>query len=289
MASEIYKKRTGKGFKITEEIVLKEEMYEEEDDLPRQYQALADHLHTSSAHGDYQLGANLAKQMTIASLAYQQEVDRIFAEEFPGIAQMSQTGSYHQRLPQPAADALLQQIRISPSPPSPSSHLSPFRDTLSAPLLTPSSGSSGSTDTTVSHPALALTQTQTTCGTPQTVAELHLHQSTLDHPPASVTSTLTAELPVETKLPAVVDTLGPNRTDLFKQPLKVETTPNHFAETAPAFEKEADSPTLGLESYFNASLQPARKHLAVPLLSSTIGTPGGGTGDTLDLWVDTDQ
>lgn len=32
MASDIHRKRTGKGFKITEEIVQKEEMYEEEDD-----------------------------------------------------------------------------------------------------------------------------------------------------------------------------------------------------------------------------------------------------------------
>jgi hypothetical protein len=41
-ASDIHRKRTGKGFKITEEIVLKEEMYEEEDDdLIRAYRTMA--------------------------------------------------------------------------------------------------------------------------------------------------------------------------------------------------------------------------------------------------------
>ncbi|KAK7745876.1 hypothetical protein SLS53_002594 [Cytospora paraplurivora] len=39
-ASQIHKDRTGKALKVTEEIVLKEEMYEEEDDLPARYQAL---------------------------------------------------------------------------------------------------------------------------------------------------------------------------------------------------------------------------------------------------------
>lgn len=40
MASQIHKERTGKGLKISEEIVLKEEMYEEEDDLPSAYRIL---------------------------------------------------------------------------------------------------------------------------------------------------------------------------------------------------------------------------------------------------------
>lgn len=37
MASKIHKERTGKGLKISEEIVSKEEMYEEEDDIPSFY------------------------------------------------------------------------------------------------------------------------------------------------------------------------------------------------------------------------------------------------------------
>ena len=39
-ASEIHKQRTGKALKVSEQIVLNEEMYEEEDDLPARYSAL---------------------------------------------------------------------------------------------------------------------------------------------------------------------------------------------------------------------------------------------------------
>jgi hypothetical protein len=48
-ASEIHKKRTGRALRVTEQDVINEEMYEEEDDdLPTQYQRLNAHLHTSS-------------------------------------------------------------------------------------------------------------------------------------------------------------------------------------------------------------------------------------------------
>ncbi|CAG5179596.1 uncharacterized protein ALTATR162_LOCUS9365 [Alternaria atra] len=48
-ASEIHKKRTGRALRVTEQDVINEEMYEEEDDdLPTQYQRLNAHLHTTS-------------------------------------------------------------------------------------------------------------------------------------------------------------------------------------------------------------------------------------------------
>ncbi|KAK3385067.1 hypothetical protein B0H63DRAFT_178542 [Podospora didyma] len=91
MASEIHKKRTGKGFKISEEIVMKEEMYEEEDDdLPRHYRMLAHNMHTSSADMNHRLNAYLTNRVAMASLAHQANINRMFAEEFPNVPQVSQ-------------------------------------------------------------------------------------------------------------------------------------------------------------------------------------------------------
>lgn len=48
-ASAIHKQRTGRGLRVTEQDVLNEEMYEEEDDdLPTQYRRLAAHINTES-------------------------------------------------------------------------------------------------------------------------------------------------------------------------------------------------------------------------------------------------
>ncbi|KAK8143186.1 hypothetical protein G3M48_007589 [Beauveria asiatica] len=56
MASDIHKRRTGKSFRITEDIVMKEEMYEEEDDdLPRSYRVLGANMQTPSTDLNYRL------------------------------------------------------------------------------------------------------------------------------------------------------------------------------------------------------------------------------------------
>ncbi|KAK5662567.1 hypothetical protein OQA88_8480 [Cercophora sp. LCS_1] len=90
MASEIHKKRTGKGFKITEEIVRKEEMYEEEDDeLPRHYRALTAHLHTSSPTMNHRANAFVTSQIAAATLAREIEINRQFAEQFPNVPSVS--------------------------------------------------------------------------------------------------------------------------------------------------------------------------------------------------------
>ena len=60
-ASEIHKRRTGKALKITEQDVVNEEMYEEEDDdLPPAYRNLNTHLQTGSSGFDARLQAYLA-------------------------------------------------------------------------------------------------------------------------------------------------------------------------------------------------------------------------------------
>ena len=84
MASEIHRRRTGRGLKVTEEIVVKEEMYEEEeDDLPRQYKYLTAHLQTNSPAMNNRVNAYITTQAAMATMARYNEVNRLFSESFP--------------------------------------------------------------------------------------------------------------------------------------------------------------------------------------------------------------
>lgn len=93
MASDIHKKRTGKSFKITEEIVLKEEMYEEEDDdLPRSYRLLSSQMETPSRNTNDRLEAFLNNKLAMSTLLAQtneewrkNEINQLFAQSFPSI------------------------------------------------------------------------------------------------------------------------------------------------------------------------------------------------------------
>ena len=76
MASEIHKKRTGKAFRITEEIVMKEEMYEEEDDdFPRSYRLLKSNMQTSSAELNARVDAYLTNRVAMSQLLSSTETD----------------------------------------------------------------------------------------------------------------------------------------------------------------------------------------------------------------------
>ncbi|OAR02250.1 hypothetical protein LLEC1_06535 [Akanthomyces lecanii] len=91
MASEIHKRRTGKSFRITEQIVLKEEMYEEEDDdLPRSYRILGPHMQTSSPELNYRVQAFMQNKATMSAIVGRthdewrnNDVNRQFAALFP--------------------------------------------------------------------------------------------------------------------------------------------------------------------------------------------------------------
>ncbi|KAH8655703.1 hypothetical protein BX600DRAFT_72080 [Xylariales sp. PMI_506] len=73
MASAIHKKRTGRGFKVSEEVVQNEEMYEEEDDEPSmRYLAISGQFPPESAR------------------ARQLEIDNLFAKQFPYAPRLSQ-------------------------------------------------------------------------------------------------------------------------------------------------------------------------------------------------------
>jgi hypothetical protein len=68
-ASEIHKKRTGRALRVTEQDVINEEMYEEEDDdLPTQYQRLNAHLHTTSVMFNKKLHDYIATQHGVRNM-----------------------------------------------------------------------------------------------------------------------------------------------------------------------------------------------------------------------------
>lgn len=91
-ASQIHKERTGKALKVTEEIVLREEMYEEEDDLPARYQALMNNplfalSPRAEAYAITQMGMRDAMAARFSNgepSTRLDEVNRQFAQVFPG-------------------------------------------------------------------------------------------------------------------------------------------------------------------------------------------------------------
>ena len=82
-ASEIHKRRTGRSLRVTEQDVVNEEMYEEEDDdLPMQYRRLTAHLQTGSADFNRRLSAYLTNHVAMRS-ALDQAITNSYAQQYP--------------------------------------------------------------------------------------------------------------------------------------------------------------------------------------------------------------
>ncbi|KZM24978.1 uncharacterized protein EKO05_0009471 [Ascochyta rabiei] len=80
-ASEIHKKRTGRALRVTEQDVINEEMYEEEDDdLPTQYQRLNAHLHTTSVMFNKKLHDYIATQHGVRNMFMSQYQNQQFSQ-----------------------------------------------------------------------------------------------------------------------------------------------------------------------------------------------------------------
>lgn len=117
MASEIHKKRTGKSFRISEEIVQKEEMYEEEeDDFPRSYRLLGSHMQTASAEMNSKVEAYMSSRLAMSAYMSrmndswrENNINQMFAAAFPNLGQQAQhlgSGMFPEggpQSPQPAA------------------------------------------------------------------------------------------------------------------------------------------------------------------------------------------
>jgi hypothetical protein len=82
-ASEIHKKRTGRALRVTEQDVVNEEMYEEEDDdLPTQYQRLSAHLHTGSMSFNRRLHDYMATAAGVRNGFMQHYSPTFFQQQF---------------------------------------------------------------------------------------------------------------------------------------------------------------------------------------------------------------
>ncbi|KAL6721172.1 hypothetical protein ACLMJK_000274 [Lecanora helva] len=115
-ASEIHKRRTGRSLRVTEQDVVNEEMYEEEDDdLPMQYRRLTAHLQTGSADFNRRLSAYLTNHVAMRS-ALDQAITNSYAQQYPNAPQFVHNQNIY---PSPFIPQMSQQ-------PSPHSYGQPY-------------------------------------------------------------------------------------------------------------------------------------------------------------------
>lgn len=94
-ASEIHKRRTGRSLRVTEQDVVNEEMYEEEDDdLPMQYRRLTAHLQTGSADFNRRLSAYLTNHVAMRT-ALDQAITNSYAQQYPNAPQFAHNQSVY--------------------------------------------------------------------------------------------------------------------------------------------------------------------------------------------------
>jgi hypothetical protein len=125
-ASEIHKRRTGRSLRVTEQDVINEEMYEEEDDdLPMQYRRLTAHLQTGSADFNRRLAAYLTNQVAMRS-AMEQMVNTGYPAQYgnPQYPQTAQGMFQSPMLPPQMTQSPQQSYRATPYP---SPHQANFR------------------------------------------------------------------------------------------------------------------------------------------------------------------
>ncbi|RYP04779.1 hypothetical protein DL764_004232 [Monosporascus ibericus] len=220
MASEIHRRRTGRGLKVTEEIVLREEMYEEEeDDLPRQYKYLTAHLQTSSPDMNSRVNAYITTQAAMATMARYNEVNRLFSESFPTtqarqqqlnqsmyMAPFVNTGQFSPPLPDRGTS--------SPTSPPQVARSQSHRDSIDTRLSIVDSAAPTSKSTASSPPALSPSSSTTpeSRNTPyqtpaSAFASLQLDQQLAQQ--TSSSSIFTSELPNEVKQMANIDMSDP--------------------------------------------------------------------------------
>lgn len=313
-ASEIHRRRTGRGLKVSEEIVLKEEMYEEEeDDLPRHYKYLTAHLQTNSPDMNHRVNAYITTQAAMATMARYNEVNRLFSESFPTAM------SYQQQMNNSMYMAPLMNNegsfphRISTSGSSQSSPAtrthsvsSQFSRRDSAAIGSPEPNSA---DTTISSPPALTPASSTTDAagseskstpyqTPSAFPAFHLDPQLAQQSAGS--SIFTSELSNEVKMMANIDMndpmamhfmgddssayqmFGPYPGDSTTQEGNAKDNGDQIDET---FSPHEASVT---DDDFFASMGGSMDLLDVPVESYTrLGTPGGGTnGDAWESFVD---
>ncbi|OTA53902.1 hypothetical protein K449DRAFT_439849 [Hypoxylon sp. EC38] len=313
-ASEIHRRRTGRGLKVSEEIVLKEEMYEEEeDDLPRQYKYLTAHLQTNSNDMNHRVNAYITTQAAMATMARYNEVNRLFSESFPAAVayqqhlnnsaymaplmkndgnfshRMSMSGSSHGS-PATRTHSVSSQSQFgrrdstiveSPVPHSSATVMS------SPPALTPGSSTDAETSELKSTPYQ----------TPSAFSPLHLDPQLAQ--PSTSSSIFTSELPNEIKMMANIEMTDPMAIHFMgDNPSAYQMFGPYPGDTTTQEDPLNDKLDQGTETFspheapfqddsFLSSIDTSVNLLDVPTDSySRLGTPAGGTGDGWESFVD---
>lgn len=196
MASDIHKKRTGKGFRISEEIVMKEEMYEEEEEFfPRSCRLLGPHMQTASPEMNLRMEAYLTNRMAMSAMVAgnndswrQNDIHTQFAQFFPNVGKQAQQLNKQMYAGQNSAEQKPVSAAYNPN------------DQSQQPRESFSSVSSGGLDTTDSM----MSPTDSTPKTPAaSQPSCFAQQMTADSPPDfnnTNGSAFTAELPQEAKM-----------------------------------------------------------------------------------------
>lgn len=230
MASDIHRKRTGRGLKVSEEIVLREEMYEEvEDDMPRPYRYLASHLQTSSTELNNRVSAYIASQTAMATMAKYNEINKMFSEAFPQAANYSQpTQNSHYMSPVMNRRPSSPSLAGSAAPPA-SRHLSISTQSHSSNtdgLVQDTSPGHTPSTISVATPGLSPGSTSTDplepAGTPYCVPQSAFSDLPLD-PQLTLQSSFTSEVPGEVKMMANFDMGHPMAMHFFG-----DSTPSAF-------------------------------------------------------------
>lgn len=307
MASEIHRRRTGRGLKVTEEIVVKEEMYEEEeDDLPRQYKYLTAHLQTNSPAMNNRVNAYITTQAAMATMARYNEVNRLFSESFPSATAYQQQLNRSMYMNPLMNNGDGQFPSCSSPPPAVSPTMTnesyqgvvdhgastakrsppPGNSISSPPALSPASG-------TASSPELTETPYQTPAQAfPNIDPQLQQH-----------TSAFTSELPNEVKMMASIDMadpmashfLGgnPSAFQLFGQhpndQLKLDTNQatSQYSDMTPIPLSADPSHDSALFSPSSGFASPFDTHFDSTFEFNRMGTPGpGGNEGAWESFVD---
>jgi len=313
MASEIHKKRTGKGFKISEEIVMKEEMYEEEeDDLPRQFRNLTLHLPANSPVLANRLNAYVSTQVAMHSAlaAREREVEKQFAEQFPDYQAALSRGQQSAYTPPFPND--LQRHTSSPA----SSHFPHHRHSMDVAMSqnpSPVVRHASLDGVFPSGSAMGQADSPDSDRTPMPRSPQHQHQ-VMDNSmtylmptssPMSSSKYFTAELPNDIKQLANLDWNDPLTPALYGVNSSVADgdgppgnslgwmnylDPAATTAGSDGFISIKAPPATSSADYFNSTSHPTSQLLELPGGQSTIGTPGGGAGgDPWDIWIDSES
>lgn len=297
MASEIHRRRTGRGLKVTEEIVIKEEMYEEEeDDLPRQFRHLTRHLQTNSASMNHRMNAYITTQAAMATMARYNEINKLFSESFPSTTFQQMNQPVYNMAPL-STDNGAQFSPTSPTMPSPtmptdarsmSTHFGSMDRRISvASSATNISGSSASSPPALS-PGSGSVETPELRTTPyQTPSQAF---PPLDPQIQDSTSSFTSELPNEVKFlgMANVDPSDPMAPYYFGgTPSAYQMFGQHPAQASdvsvslqkPVSQCELQSPIDTIEQHDDTLFPPMDAFNGHFDSFSRMGTPGVGMTD----------